>query len=64
MRKLKKAVFECELGAEMSHHLGYAPGEVMPEYAPNHCNGNSGKTVLTEDGPLRIEIPRDLHGAC
>jgi putative transposase len=26
MAKLKKAVIERALGAEMSHHLGYAPG--------------------------------------
>ncbi len=25
----------------------------------NHRNGISGKTVLTQDGPLCIEIPRD-----
>jgi len=26
MRGFKKAVIECALGAEMSHHLGYRPG--------------------------------------
>ena len=25
----------------------------------NHHNGTSGKTVLTEEGPLWLEIPRD-----
>ena len=25
----------------------------------NQRNGTSGKTVLTEDGPLRIDVPRD-----
>ena len=33
-----------------------------PEAATNHRNGNSGKTVLTDDGPLRIEVPRDREG--
>ncbi len=63
MRKLKKAVIERALGAEMSYHLGYSAGEAKPEGATNHRNGNSGKTVLTDDGPLRIDIPRDRNGA-
>ncbi|MHB1656121.1 MAG: IS256 family transposase [Burkholderiales bacterium] len=63
MRKLKKAVIERALGAEMTHHLGYSAGEAKPEGATNHRNGNSGKTVLTDDGPLRIDIPRDRNGA-
>jgi transposase-like protein len=36
---------------------------VDPEEASNHRNGASGKTVLTEDGPLRIEVPRDREGS-
>jgi transposase-like protein len=63
MRKFKKAFIERALGAEMSHHLGYAPGGAKPEDLTNHRNGSSGKTVLTDDGPLRIEVPRDRKGA-
>ncbi len=59
----KKALIERALGAEMSHHLGYAPGAARPEEALNHRNGRSAKTVLTEDGPLRIEVPRDRQGS-
>src|SRR5436190_1025507 len=55
----KKALIERALGAELSHHLGYAPGAAKPDDAGNQRNGKSGKTVLTEDGPLRIEVPRD-----
>ena len=47
----------------MSHHLGYAAGADKPESTTNHRNGKSGKTVLTDDGPLRIEVPRDREGA-
>jgi transposase-like protein len=61
-RAFKKALIERALGAEMSHHLGYAAGGDKPESATNHRNGNSGKTVLTDDGPLRIEVPRDREG--
>ncbi len=60
---LKKALVERALGAELSHHLGYAPGAERPEDASNHRNGASAKTVLTDDGPLRIEVPRDRQGS-
>ena len=59
----KKALIERALGAELSHHLGYAPGTARPAEAGNQRNGKSGKTVLTEDGPLRIEVPRDRAGS-
>ena len=59
----KKALIERALGAEMSHHLGYPLGAARPEDAANHRNGRSAKTVLTEDGPLRIEVPRDRQGS-
>jgi transposase-like protein len=59
----KKALIERALGAELGHHLGYAPGAAKPPSASNHRNGASGKTVLTDDGPLRIEVPRDREGS-
>ena len=59
----KKALIERALGAELTHHLGYAPGADKPEDASNHRNGATAKTVLTEDGPLRIEVPRDRAGS-
>jgi putative transposase len=61
-RAFKKALIERALGAEMSHHLGYATGTDKPETGTNYRNGKSGKTVLTDDGPLRIEVPRDREG--
>ena len=60
---LKKALIERALGGELSHHLGYLPGGDKPAEAGNHRNGSTGKTVLTEDGPLRIEVPRDRQGS-
>ena len=59
----KKALIERALGAELTHHLGYAPGADKPLEVSNHRNGATGKTVLTEDGPLRIEVPRDRAGS-
>ncbi len=62
MRGIKKALIERALQAELSHHLGYSAGEAKPEAADNQRNGTSGKTVLTDDGPLRIDVPRDRAG--
>jgi putative transposase len=59
----KKALIERALGAELSHHLGYPPGADKPEQSNNHRNGATSKTVLTDDGPLRIDIPRDRQGS-
>ena len=61
---LKKALIERALGGELSYHLGYKPGADRPDgTAANHRNGASAKTVLTDDGPLRIEVPRDREGS-
>ena len=62
-RDLKKAVIERAMSAEMSQHLGYSPGEAKPPEQSNHRNGSSPKTVLTDDGPVRIEVPRDRAGS-
>ena len=59
----KKALIEASLNAELSHHLGYAPGADKPEQVSNHRNGSTSKTVLTGDGKVRIETPRDREGS-
>uniref|UniRef100_E1T9S2 Mutator family transposase n=2 Tax=Pseudomonadota TaxID=1224 RepID=E1T9S2_BURSG len=59
----KKALIERALGAELQHHLGYPSGGRRPPESANQRNGRSGKTLLTEDGPLRVDIPRDRDGS-
>lgn len=59
----KKALLERALGAELSHHLGYAQGAAKPAEAENHRNGSTAKTVLTDTGSVRIEVPRDRAGS-
>jgi len=56
-QQLKKAVIERALGAELGFHLADPEGG-----QGNHRNGRSGKTLLTDDGPLRIDVPRDRAG--
>jgi putative transposase len=60
--KLKRAVIERALKAEMSQHLGYAQDEIKPEGQANYRNGTSKKTLITDSGPLAIDIPRDRDG--
>jgi len=62
VRRFKKAIIERALGGELTHHLGYARGDAQPEATTNHRNGSSGKTVLTDDGPLALAVPRDRAG--
>jgi putative transposase len=61
-RRLKQALIERMLGGELSHHLGYPPGGDRPEETANHRHGTSAKTVVTDDGPVALEIPRDRAG--
>jgi putative transposase len=51
------------VSAELSHHLGYLPGAEKPDASTNHRNGGISKTVLTGDGKLWIETPRDRDGS-
>jgi len=59
----KKALIERALAGEMNHHLGYPAGAAKPEAVSNQRNGRGTKTVLTEDGPIRIDVPRDREGS-
>lgn len=59
----QKAVIERTMAAEMNLHLGYRPGQDKPEGQANERNGASGKTLLTEHGPVRVQLPRDRDGS-
>lgn len=61
-RQMKKQIMERILRGELTHHLGYRPGEPKPEGQGNHRNGATPKTVLTDDGPVSLAIPRDRTG--
>ena len=61
-KQFKKALVERMLGGELTHHLGYPPGGEKPPEVTNHRNGSSAKTVLTDEGALDLQIPRDREG--
>ena len=56
---LTKTVLETALEAEMSEHLGYDRHDPVGRDGGNSRNGTRTKTVLTEIGPVEIEVPRD-----
>src|SRR3954470_22296190 len=56
---LTKTVLETALDAEMSEHLGYDKHDPSGRDGGNSRNGTRTKTVLTEIGPVEIEVPRD-----
>jgi len=58
---LTKTVLETALEAEMTEHLGYEKHGTS--VAENARNGTRSKTVLTEIGPVEIEVPRDRDGS-
>ena len=60
---LTKTVLETALEAEMSEHLGYDKYDPMGRNRGNSRNGTRTKTVLTEIGPVEIEVPRDRDGS-
>ena len=62
LAKLTKAVVERALGAELTHHLGYAHGGAPAKVGGNCRNGASAKTLVGEDGAVTIAVPRDRHG--
>ena len=62
-KELKKALLERALGAELTHHLGYEKGDPAGRGNGNHRNGSHPKTVLTEDGAVEIDVPRDRNGS-
>lgn len=61
-RRLKKALLERALGAELTHHLGYEKGDPAGRGSGNSRNGTSSKALLTDDGEIEIEVPRDRAG--
>ena len=60
---LTKTVLETALEAELDEHLGYPKHAVAGNNSGNSRNGTRAKTVLTDVGPVEIEVPRDREGS-
>ena len=58
MTQLAGRVLETALGAELTEHLGYPPGQAPPGGAGNHRNGATAKAR-----PHRARDGRDQDAA-
>lgn len=57
IKQLGKRLLEKALEGEMQDHLGYSRHERSE--VNNARNGYSSKSVITNQGPITVEVPRD-----
>jgi putative transposase len=60
--QLTKRLVERAMEVELTDHLGYEPHQEPPGGAGNTRNGSMSKTLLTEQGAVGIDTPRDRAG--
>ncbi|BCJ27696.1 IS256 family transposase [Actinocatenispora sera] len=60
---LTKRVLESALEGEITDHLGYQAHDPAGRGSGNSRNGVRSKTVLTEVGPVELDVPRDRNGS-
>jgi putative transposase len=63
LQQLTKLVLESSLEGELDAHLGYGKHERAGRAGGNARNGRRSKTVLSEVGPVPIDVPRDRDGS-
>ena len=63
LSQLTKVVVESALEGELDDHLGHGKHDPAGRDGGNSRNGKRGKSVLTEAGPVSIEVPRDREGS-
>ncbi|PPJ25547.1 IS256 family transposase [Nocardia nova] len=63
LNELTKTVLETALEAEMTEHVGYEKHDPAGRGTGNSRNGTRSKTVVTEIGPVEIDVPRDTNSS-
>jgi transposase-like protein len=63
LAQLTKRLVESALEGELTDHLGYPCHDPVGRDGGNSRNGHRTKTVLTEVGPVEIDVPRDRDGS-
>src|SRR6266536_4044727 len=56
LQRVTKLVLEGALEGELADHLGYAHGDPAGRNGANSRNGTRPKTVLTEVGPVDLDV--------
>ncbi len=62
LAELTKRVLEAGLDAEMTEHVGYDTHDRAGHHSENSRNGTRTKTVITDIGPVQVDVPRDRTG--
>jgi len=62
LKELKKRLLETALEAEMTEHLGYEKHSPDGRGTGNSRNGKTSKRIISANGDLDIEVPRDRKG--
>jgi len=63
LQQLTKRLLESALDGELADHLGYDKHDPAGRNGGNSRNGVRSKSVLTDVGPVRLEVPRDRDGS-
>ena len=63
LAQLTKRLVERAMEVELTDHLGYEPHAEPPGGTGNTRNGTSPKTLVTEQGQVPIDAPRDRDGS-
>ena len=63
LQRLTKIAIQAALEGEMDAHLGYPKHDWAGRDGGNSRNGTRTKTLLTEVGPVDIQVPRDRDGS-
>ena len=63
LQRLTKVVLDSALQGEMDAHLGYGRHDPAGRDGGDSRNGKRPKTVLTEAGPVEVDVPRGRDGS-
>lgn len=62
LKEMFKDALQEMLEAELEAELGYSKGDRKNKQTDNRRNGYSEKTVKTQFGEMKLEVPRDRNG--
>lgn len=63
LQSLTKVFLDAALEGEMDEHLGYGKHDPAGRDGANSRNGKRAKQVLTDAGPVEVDMPRDRDGS-
>jgi putative transposase len=63
LAQLTRRLVERAMEVELTDYLGYEPHAEPPGGTGNTRNGSTPKTLITDNGPVPIDTPRDRDGS-